>query len=53
MKADKFTLNMDHSVELLTSILLEYPIINRININNPKKIEFYPELRKHFFVITK
>jgi hypothetical protein len=37
METNKIKLNRDNSIELLTSILLEYPIINTVDINLEEK----------------
>ncbi|PRX31012.1 hypothetical protein BX659_10644 [Orenia metallireducens] len=37
METNKVNLNRDNSIELLTSILLEYPIINTVDINLEEK----------------
>lgn len=45
MNADKLNSSFDSSVELLTSILLKYPVINTVDINLEKK-----ELKMSFLV---
>jgi|GEM_PF-2836076 len=37
METNKIKLNRDNSIELLTSILLEYPLINTVDINLEEK----------------